>query len=519
MKVVFIGLLLLASLPAGAAEPGAAHALYQQHCAVCHGADRFGLTGPALLPESLARLRRSAVLDTIAAGRAATQMQGFADLLTLAQIEAIADYLVTPPAEPPRWELAQMKASHKVFTAAIGLPDTPRFKADPLNLFVVVESGDHHITVLDGDRFEPIHRFPTHFALHGGPKYAADGRFVYLASRDGWISKYDLYNLTYVAEIRVGLNTRNLAVSADGRYVLVGNTLPGTLVVLDGHDLTPLKVIAAADESGQGSRVAAVYNAPPRGSFIAIMKDIPEIWELPYTTQAIAWPVYTGPMHDYRADSGEAPPLAKEEFPVRRIRLEQHVDDFVLDPAYEHLIGAARDGTVQVVNLTVGRRIANLPLTGMPHLASGITWMRGERRVLATPNLKEGAVTVIDTQNWKAIKRVPTLGPGFFMRSHENSRYAWVDSSLGQARDTVQVIDKETLEVVKSLQPAPGKTASHVEFTRDGRYALLSLWEMDGALVVYDAQTLQEVKRIPMVKPSGKYNVWNKTRLSEGTSH
>jgi hypothetical protein len=42
---------------------------------------------------------------------------------------------------------------------------------------------------------------------------------------------------------------------------------------------------------------------------------------------------------------------------------------------------------------------------------------------------------------------------------------------------------------------------------------------MDGAIVVYDAKTLEEVKRIPMVKPSGKYNVYNKTRLSEGTSH
>ena len=41
-------------------------------------------------------------------------------------------------------------------------------------------------------------------------------------------------------------------------------------------------------------------------------------------------------------------------------------------------------------------------------------------------------------------------------------------------------------------------------------YALLSIWEMDGALVVYDMATLDEVKRIPMVKPSGKYNVWNK---------
>nr|WP_286209175.1 cytochrome D1 domain-containing protein [Azospirillum sp. A1-3] len=45
------------------------------------------------------------------------------------------------------------------------------------------------------------------------------------------------------------------------------------------------------------------------------------------------------------------------------------------------------------------------------------------------------------------------------------------------------------------------------------------MWEMDGALIVYDAITLTEVKRIPMSKPSGKYNVHNKISLSAGTSH
>lgn len=39
------------------------------------------------------------------------------------------------------------------------------------------------------------------------------------------------------------------------------------------------------------------------------------------------------------------------------------------------------------------------------------------------------------------------------------------------------------------------------------------------AVIVYDARTLEEVKRLPMRKPSGKYNVWNKITFSDGTSH
>ena len=34
-----------------------------------------------------------------------------------------------------------------------------------------------------------------------------------------------------------------------------------------------------------------------------------------------------------------------------------------------------------------------------------------------------------------------------------------------------------------------------------------------------DAATLREVKRLPMRKPSGKYNVWNKITFEDGTSH
>lgn len=128
-------------------------------------------------------------------------------------------------------------------------------------------------------------------------------------------------------------------------------------------------------------------------------------------------------------------------------------------------------------------------------------------------------VSVIDMESWKTVKHIDTLGPGFFMCSHEQTPYASVDVFFGPHRDAIRVIDEEKLEIIKTLRPAPGKTAAHVEFTRDGRYALVSIWDMDGALVVYDATTLEEAKRIPMKKPSGKYNVYNKITRSAGTSH
>ena len=517
-RLLFVVLCIVPIIPAMADDAAPITKLYSEHCASCHGPERLGVTGPALLPENLGRIKRDEAQDVIRNGRSQTQMPPFRDKLSEEQIHGLVGLVYTPPAKEPRWGEAEIRASQVIHNKSGSLPDTPVFQADPLNLFVVVELGDHHATILDGDKFEPIFRFPTRFALHGGPKFSPDGRFVYFGSRDGWVSKFDIYNLKYVAEIRAGINMRNIAVSSDGRYVLAGNYLPHTLVMLDATDLTPLKVIPVQDDDGQSSRVSAVYDAAPRQSFIVALKDIPEVWEIPYG--ADAEPVYPGLVHDYRLGEAIA---AKGPFPIRRIRLDDYLDDFFFDQSYEHLIGAARNGkNGQVVNLIVGRKIADVDLPGLPHLGSGITWDWHGTPVLATPNLKQGMVTVIDMKHWKTIKHIKTLGPGFFLRSHEDTPYAWVDSSFSpdiNVRDKIQIIDKRTLEIVKTLTPSPGQTAAHVEFTRDGKYALVSIWEMDGAIVVYDANTFKEIKRIPMKKPSGKYNVYNKITRAEGTSH
>jgi DNA-binding beta-propeller fold protein YncE len=497
--------LLAALLIAG---PASASELYERHCASCHGANRLGGMGPALLPENLARLKKPEAARMIRDSRPGVQMPAFNPILTDGEVQALVELIYSPVVPAPRWGEAEIRASRIAHYEGADLPATPQYGADPLNLFVVVEAGDHHVTILDGDRLEPVHRFASRYALHGGPKFTRDGRYVYFASRDGWISKYDLWNLKTLAEVRAGINTRNAAISSDGKYVMVANYLPHSVVVLDG-DLRFVKEIAT------GSRVSAVYDAGPRSSFIAALKDLPEVWEISYHPKAE--PIATGLVHDFRLKEGSFVPGFLNP---RRTPLEDVLDDFFFTPGYATLVGTQRDGKrAQVVHLDVRRAIATFELPGLPHLGSGITWERAGRRVMATPNLREGSVSVIDVGSWKPVARVPTAGPGFFLRSHEATRYAWVDSMMSPAgRDTLQVIDKETLEVVARLRPEPGKTLAHVEFDRYGRYALASLWEADGALIVFDARTLAEVKRIPMRKPVGKYNVHNKIMRSEGTS-
>ena len=515
----------LAQTSAPAASTAAvpdAPALYQQHCAACHAPQRTGAMGPALLPESLERVRPAEVLRVIGQGRTATQMPGFAGTLSAGEIQALAQWVHSPVRPAPTWGDDDIRASRVVTPVPANEPAKPVWSADPMNLFLVVEGGHHHVSLLDGDKFEVITRFASRYALHGGPKFTPDGRYVFFGSRDGWITKYDLWRLRVVAEVRAGLNMRNVAVSGDGRWVMAANYLPRNAVLFDA-DLNLVRNYPATSLDGkQASRVSAVYDATPRRSFVVALKDVPELWEISY--DPAAEPIHDGYVHDYRM--GES--IAKPGFQgVRRTPLEEPLDDFFFDQTYTYVLGATRPrqsaqtegATAQVVNLNIRRKVADLPIAGMPHLGSGITFAWNGTTVLASPNLQGGAIDVVDMKSWKPVRTIATPGPGFFMRSHENTPFAWTDSMMSPTgKDTLTIIDKRTLEVVAKVRE-PGKTLAHIEFTKDGRYALASVWEMDGAVVVFDAQTFKEVKRLPMSKPVGKYNVWNKITRSEGTSH
>ena len=81
-----------------------------------------------------------------------------------------------------------------------------------------------------------------------------------------------------LATVQVGQESRGLAVSPDGKYVMAGNYNPGGAVLCDAHTLKPLKVYDTSrviNTEGQiePSRVAYIADTPYGPYFSFGLKD------------------------------------------------------------------------------------------------------------------------------------------------------------------------------------------------------------------------------------------------------
>jgi hypothetical protein len=103
--------------------------------------------GPALLPENLSRLKKPEAARVIRESRPGVQMPAFKAQLRDEDIAALVELIYTPLVPAPAWTEADIHVARG--TTPRDAAAAPQFKADPTNLFVVVEAGDHHVIDLD----------------------------------------------------------------------------------------------------------------------------------------------------------------------------------------------------------------------------------------------------------------------------------------------------------------------------------------------------------------------------------
>ncbi|MBI5893450.1 MAG: c-type cytochrome [Deltaproteobacteria bacterium] len=444
--------------------------LYLKHCSPCHHPERYGTSAPPLFKETIGNKSDKELIAAISKGLPATNMQAFENILKADEIEGIIAY-IKKPIEKPKWDKEDILSS--LIRCQTSDPGSKaQIKVDLSNLFMIVEGGTGNVHFMDGDTFNLLDKIKVG-AMHGGPKYDYNFNFSYILSRDGWLVKYDLKNLKEISRLRVGINSRNIAISGDGKYLAITNLMPQNIVFINTSNMEPSFIVDAND------RVGAIYTLKEKGLFVAAMRDKPEIWLVDY----------------------------KNSFEIKKLFSDQAFSDFFIEPAERYLIGAARNsGHLTVFDIYENKVVKSLEIKGMPHLASAAFWKDGDKVFAGFPNLEKPILTVIELYTWEIKSVVDLKGNGFFARTHSGTPYLWVDTGT----DTIQLINKKTLKMEKEIVPEKGKQAMHTEFTKDGRFALVSIRDKDGAVIVYD-EKLNAVKRLPFEKPIGKYNATNKT--------
>lgn len=472
----------------GTVDGRAADLYFLDSCAGCHGTDRRGATGPALLAERLTQSDEY-YFDVIANGKPGTVMPPWSGQLTDQDITTLVEFIRTDTGEgPPQWTFEDIEASHTILIEESDLPSEPTHGADVNNLMLVTEREAQGIAVIDGDNHELLTKIDASYRAHGYTFSPVSERWAYNMGRDGWVFKIDLYSLEPVAKVRIGLDSRALAISDDGRYLIAGNYVPTTAVILDAETLQPLKVFQATATNPEGemvdSRVATILDTSPDlvgPYFVVALKEAGQVWRVDWS---------------------------QPDFPITAVTNVGHIlHDGFLSPDNRHFYLAAQtDNWMAVIDVESMSVVEKIETGDTPHPGSGATWAVGDKEYGATVHAGEGKVTIWDLATNEIAGTVETAGAGLFIRASDHSPYVWADAVFAEQPNVITVFEKEPpFEVVGMIEE--GVRTLHPEFTHDGAFAYVSDW--DGNVVrVYDAVTLELVTEIPDIDtPTGIFNV------------
>ena len=318
---------------------------------------------------------------------------------------------------------------------------------------------------------------------HASIVYSRDERYAYIFGRDGGLSKIDILEGKLVKRVIQSGNSIGGAISQDGRLLAVSNYTPGGVKVFDANSLELLADIPAAyGNEAKLSKVVGLVDAPGQ-KFVFSLYDAGEIWvaDLSLPTK---------------------PKVTK----FRNIGTQPY-DGLITDDGRHYIAGLfGEDGLamLDMWNMDKGvKRILNgygrgkqkLPVYKMPHLEG---WaMAGDHAFL--PAVGQYEVLVVNRHNWQPNKRIKVHGQPVFVMGRPDGRHVWVSFAFPR-NDTVQVIDTQTMKVIKTLKP--GKSVLHMEFTPRGEEVWVSSRD-ENRVTVYDTDSFVEKARLPMLNPSG----------------
>ena len=441
--------------------------LYVQQCASCHHKDRIGLEGPPLFKGSLRRYRDLHKLARkIKNGFPQTLMPKFEHLNDI-QLLSIARYIKQPLDRNLTWGIQQIEAA----TTHYHLPRKNIGIQDIEDVMPVVERDGGKVWIMEKEKILDTFQLRN---VHGGIKYRfPDADSIFIPTRDGYVVKYSLKNGRVEEKVRACINLRNVSLSRDGNHAFVTCLLPQQLAVFDTNDMHLERL-----EKLEG-KVSALYELYTRDEAIFTYRNKPLVGFV--DTQTLK-------MHFKKID--------------------EPIEDFFIDPFDRYLIATARRGKVlRVYDIATLKKVYEHPMKGMPHLFSATYFYKEGYFYFATPHLRSSYITIWRMYDWDFVKKIDIGGDGFFAKTHPATPYLWVDNGT----DELVLVNKKDYSI-KKLTPVPGKQYIHAEFSGDGKYTYLSIYEHNGSIEVWDTRSLKKITSYPADIPVGKYNFICKNR-------
>lgn len=351
------------------------------------------------------------------------------------------------------------------------------------DLGVVIERATGSVTIIDSTQRRALTQVNGLGDLsHASIVYSRDARYAYVFGRDGGLTKVDILKGEITKRIIQAGNSIGGAISQDGKLVAVSNYTPGGVNLFNVDTLELVESIPAVyGDNNQQSKVVGLVDAPGQ-RFVFSLYDAGEIWLVDYS-------------------SGKA-------VTTRFKNIGKQPYDGLITPDGRYYIAGlfGEDGLalldlwhpekgVKRILANYGRGDKKMPVYKMPHLEG---WAMTEDYAFF-PAVGRNEVLVMDRRNWKQIKKIPVHGQPVFVMARPDGRQVWVNYAYPR-NDTVEVIDTESLKIVKTLKP--GKAVLHMEFTPRGEHVWVSARDA-GKVTVYDTDSFKVLTSLTMKKPSG----------------
>ena len=505
--------------------------MFEKECQGCHGPNHEGGVGSDLRPSQITKKNSYVLAEAILNGRAGTAMPPFANKMNKGDADKMVDYLQHFKGKKLKvLTLAAVKAGWKNLNDRVALAKKYPHAVDVkknTDICFVTERDAARVVFVDGTSGKVLSRHPAGFAVHVTVTNKRQPRYAYSISRSGLVTMFDLNTpgQQKIAQCQVGTDSRGLAVSPDGKYLMAGNYVPGGAILMDAMTLEPLKVyptssVINTDGDIDSSRVAGVYDTP-YGPYIAFaLKDAGHVYIVDYSKPN--YPIV-----------GDIPNIGK-----------------ILHDGFEnegkeigrYLMQASQGSDVMgIVDFKTKSLVAKV-YTGpgtKPHPGQGSSWYNEKYgQVHATNSMNVGDVVIWDN-NWDVVKNVKTAGGGLFVGTSEHTPFIWSDCVLGGPSNwnKIYLINKQTLETDRILtvgtkkgtiiDPVTHKTLYswdvptvkdkdgnvivprilHAEPANHGHWTMISEWNA-GRIGIYEAKTGKFVKYISgLTTPTFTYSI------------